>query len=372
MHVESTAWISAINDPLYTFFALISLLAFEGWRERGSIGSPYWSGVWMLLALLSKELALGVVPAVVALDLARGRGRDGRTRPADGAVGDGAVPVGDGAVIEGWVRAYLPLVLALVVYWLARILVFGDVLAGFDRQTTDLGVSMSRLLLLRVELFGDFLRLLVWPADLRLFHPFVPGLGVTSTGFLVPLAFCIAWIGLVAWLWIGRARAALAGALLIPATLSAVLVAVHSLGAYPLSERYLYLACFGFALCAASIALRLLPGALAKIALTIAAAACAWQTYVRIGTWHDGETLFRTAVADSPNVPYAQWQLGRMLLEKYRRTNDVDALVEAHTAFEHALDLSQRAKHGDESLFTVHDDFLQASLGIGWCSLYEA
>src|SRR5439155_7191650 len=169
---------------------------------------------------------------------------------------------------ETWVRAYAPLAVAFVVYWFARVLVFQDLAAGFFNQTTDLGVSASRLALLRVEQLGRFLQLLVWPGDLKLFHPFVPGLRVTSPGFLVPLLYCAGWLVVVAWSWTRRARAISLGALFIPAALATVLVAVQSLGAYPVSERYLYLACFGFTLCAASVALRFLPGALAKIALT--------------------------------------------------------------------------------------------------------
>ena len=34
VHVESVSWISAVNDPLFGLFALLSLDAWLGWRER--------------------------------------------------------------------------------------------------------------------------------------------------------------------------------------------------------------------------------------------------------------------------------------------------------------------------------------------------
>jgi hypothetical protein len=34
------------------------------------------------------------------------------------------------------------------------------------------------------------------------------------------------------------------------------------------------------------------------------------RSFVRIGTWHDEETFFRTAAAQSPRSVYVQWGLG--------------------------------------------------------------
>src|SRR6187399_2197669 len=58
VHVESVAWISALNDPLFGMFALASLDSFVRWREEDSVGSAWKAAVWFLAALLSKELAI--------------------------------------------------------------------------------------------------------------------------------------------------------------------------------------------------------------------------------------------------------------------------------------------------------------------------
>ena len=40
LHVESVAWITALNAPLFGLFALWSLYAFVRWRQGGSRGAP--------------------------------------------------------------------------------------------------------------------------------------------------------------------------------------------------------------------------------------------------------------------------------------------------------------------------------------------
>ena len=69
IQVESVAWISAINGPLFGALSLLSLERFLAWRERGSTGLPWASAVCLALALLAKELAFAVVPCALVLDL---------------------------------------------------------------------------------------------------------------------------------------------------------------------------------------------------------------------------------------------------------------------------------------------------------------
>src|SRR6185503_3862818 len=68
-HVESVAWISALNDPLFGCLALFSIERFLAWRARGSRGVPVTALVCFSLALLAKELAAALVPLLVLLDL---------------------------------------------------------------------------------------------------------------------------------------------------------------------------------------------------------------------------------------------------------------------------------------------------------------
>lgn len=360
IQVESVAWISAINGPLFGALSLVALERFLAWRERGSIGVPWASAACLLAALLAKELAIAVLPCALVLDFFR-RGADGSWR----------------ARLAPLARGYAPLAIAFAVYVVARMGVFGAG-AGFTLTTTDFGVSAERLALLRVELLGGFLTLLAWPAHLNLFRPFEPGLGVFDAGMVA------AWAGIaglaLALILARKLRLALLAAalLFVCAALSPVLVRVGSLGIFPLAERFAYLATFGFALALAWTLVRALPAAAAACLLAIVAATYARQDVVRAADWQDEPTLFAAATVASPRSPYVWWGYGRVLLQRYRDAagdptrGAVDRLVAAKVAFERALELANAAQNGDDTIFAVVDDFVQANIGLGWCYLYEA
>ncbi len=357
-HVEGVSWISAINDPLFGLLALLSLDAFVAWRDDESKGSAWKAALWLALALLAKEMAAAVLPMAIAIDLARGRSRREVGRPFDGPK-----PIA---------RAYLPMAVAVAVYYLARVAVFGDVLAGFDRTTTDFGVPTLRLLQLRLELLGGFLWLLAWPGDLNLFRPVRPEVPLFDLEFVRAIACILLLCALVSLLWKRRAGLALASALFIPAAVSPALVRVQSLGIFPLSDRFLYLATLGSALLVAMAAIRGLPRRAAYAALSLVALAYGIRACQRTGFWRDEETLFRAAVEQSPRSPYVHWGYSRVLLQKYREGKDAGILRAAHAQAQQALDLLEAAQKGDASVFGTSDDHVQSNLCLAWSLLYEA
>jgi len=343
VHVESVAWISAVGDPAFGLCALLALERHLAWREAGSRGSPWAAGALLFAGLTFKELAAGTIVAVVALDLALGH------KP------------------RGW-RAYAPYAVAFGAYFLARMLVFHSIWAGFDRTTTEFGVSASRLMLLRAEILGLGLRFAIWPTDLRLFHPFVPD--ASRAGLALPLGLLAAWVAACAWLAWRKERVLLAAALLVLAPLAVIVVRVGALGTFPFSERYLYLAVFGIALFVAVLAQRFLPSMVAVALLAIVTLAAGNATRAQSRAWHDDETLFRTAAERSPRAPYARWLRGRELVERYRTTREPEALRDAEREFQEALALLESAQKGDGSIFGLSDDHVQANVGLGWVLLY--
>ncbi len=345
VHVESVAWISAVGDPAFGLCALLALERHLAWRDAGSKGSPWIAGALLLAGLTAKELAAGTIVAVVVLDLALGR------RPFV------------------W-RAYAPYAAAFGLYVAARMLVFHSVWAGFDRTTTEFGVSATRLMLLRAEILGLGLRYSAWPSDLRLFHPFAPDAG--RAGLAVPLALLAGWAALCAWLAWRRDRVLLAAASLALAPLAVIVVRVGALGSFPFSERYLYVAVFGVALFAVVLVRRCLPNALSVATLAIVALGAGTAARAQARTWHDDATLFRTAAQRSPRAPYARWLYGRELMEHYRATHDGEALRGAEREFQEALALLESAQKGDGSIFGLSDDHVQANVGLGWVLLYLA
>jgi tetratricopeptide (TPR) repeat protein len=93
---------------------------------------------------------------------------------------------------------------------------------------------------------------------------------------------------------------------------------------------------------------------------------------VRTGFWRDEDTLFRTAVEESPDSAYVRWGRSRVLLAKYRATGDVEVLRAAYGEAQAALDLLEKVQKGDATLFATRDDFVQANLCYAWSMLCEA
>ncbi len=359
VHVESVAWISALNDPLFGLFALLSLERYLAWRERGSRGLPWAAPLLFAVALLAKELAAAVLPLLLALDLGRRR-----------AAGEERGPWGG---LARPLAAYAPFVLVFLAYYATRIVVFGSFWAGYDRTTTDFGVSDARLALLRVELLGGALELLAWPVELVLFRPFRPFLEPLDPALLRACAWILAWIAGTAWIARRSGRPALAALLFLPAGLLPVLLRVESLGHFPLSDRFLYLPVFGFALLAALALIHLLPRQLATAAALVLGALYALRDVTRLPVWHDEERLFRASARETPRSVYVQWGLGRVLLDRFVETEDPALLDEAFLVFEQAKDLLIEAKQERESdLFVTSRDYLQVNLGSGWCHLLAA
>jgi tetratricopeptide (TPR) repeat protein len=350
VHVESVAWISAVGDPLFGALALGAVAAFLSWSERGSRGAPVLSLSLFAAALLAKELAVAALPLLLVLDLARGGGARGRA---------------------GLARAYGGYVLVLVLYWAARTAVFGDVLAGFDRTTTDLGVGPVRTALLVLELVGGAAWLLLWPAELSLFHATSPELPLTDAAFLRSAVLALGLLVASVALWRRGGRLLAVALIALPATLLPVLARAQGLGPFPLSERYLYLGVLGLAL-ALVLASRALPRPAAIALVGLVALGHGLRSVVRVGDWSDERALFGSAAAVSPASAYVQWGLGRANLTAYRDSRDPLLLIDAERAFEEAGRLVGAAVAGDGRLHATQHDSRQARLGLAWCALYRA
>lgn len=356
LHVEPVAWISALHEPLFTTFAFLSMNAFLRWRDEGSKGRPWSSGLWFALALLSKDAAVAVLPLLVVIDW-------GRTHrgASDGEASFAAAK-----------RAYAPVLLVFAAYYVLRVLVFGDLLAGFDRTTTHFGVGAGRLALLRVELLGGVTGLLAWPVDLNLFRPFKPELPAGDPSLIVGVIGSLVFLAVLGLAWWKRWRPGLAMLLFIPAAVAPVLIRVGSLGTFPLSDRFLYLAVIGFTTLVAWILFTRLPRPVAIGAIALMAIGYGIRGFTQIEHWKDEETLFRRAIAQNPRNPNVYWGLGRVMLNQYRAEGRRVQLEEAMGSFDRAMDFLEEAQTTGTDIFATDDDHLQTNLGLGWSLLYEA
>ena len=390
VHVESVAWISAVNDPLYGLFALLALDAHLAWRGRGSRGAPVAAGAWLLLALLCKEQALAVIPIALVMDLAFGHLRSRAGEADDDPFAD-------------LLRTYGPFLAAVALYYAGRVVAYGSLLAGFDQASARFGHGLARAWQFRVEISGRFLELLTVPFDQAIFRQVRPEIPAGHAPWLRAMAFALAW--LVATVAAARARRRLALALLlaVPASFSVILIRYEGAGGFPISDRYLYVPVIFVAVLAATVLRRLLPSRAVGALLALAALVGGMRTYRYAGRFHDDESFFRAAVAAEPDNSYARQGLGRVLMDKYHLTLDREALDEAAFQFlmsqkigyvygergpklgaqasfaERASELNRIITNTppstlqiDQTVMVSMHDRLQANLGLGWCTLFRA
>lgn len=344
LHVESTAWVSALNDPMSGCFVLASVWSFVRWRQRGSRSAPIAATACFALALFSKESSLAWFLLAPLADYATRVG----PRPL--------------------VRAYLPALVVAALYVLARVQVFEHWMAGFDRVTSYLHESSARHFTLRVELLGGALALLAWPAKLNLFREVRPEIPWDDAQLWTAVAALAVWCALVFVAWRRKQHVLLFGLLVMLAAFAPAALRYESIGRFPLSDRFLYVSASGAALAVAWLASKLpRPAALALFAAL--AVPCAAKSFQRTAVWKDELTLFEDGARQSPRSMYVQWGLGRVLLARFQATGDPLLLVRANLAFSAAQDLSLER---DPTVLDTLFDELQASLGVGWYHLFCA
>ncbi|MFT6107850.1 MAG: tetratricopeptide (TPR) repeat protein [Planctomycetota bacterium] len=307
--VEAVAWISAVNDPLWGFLALASLLAYERAALRGR--TPWLAGALMLVALCSKEQAL-VIPVLALLLDVTARRRISRA-------------------------SLVCLAAPLTAWYATRCVVFGGPGAGLFRDYGDFGMTAMREITFRIELAGGFIHNLVWPAAPAVFRPVHPVLPAGSHDVL----YGALWLGaaaLVAALAFLRGRRAVAYGVLAALVVIAPFVASpDKAGLFPESDRYLYVAVFGAALALVAVLARF-RSAIPMVALTLAVTAL----FGKIAWAHQdtfaSELAFRdAAVEDAPESPNVRWGAGRAYIAEYVRTQDTRMLEEAYLQYLHSL-----------------------------------
>lgn len=350
VHVESVAWISGISDPVAGLFCLLTLSSHLTWLESGRSKSPWITGIWFFLALLSKESALAVLPMMLVIDLFQFK---------------------KGGEVGQRLRGYYPAIGAFFMYMLIRMVVFGDFTGGLMTITTQFDVPGSRLALLRVELLGGYMQLLSWPSELNLFRVFQPEFAKGDMTLAIASAWSALCVVIAAVLLVKKSRAGAIAWILIPASLLPMIVRISALGTFPLSDRYLYLAAFGFAFSIALLVIKKLPAPIATAILGCIAGLYAWKTVERTADWQSESTLFAVSAEQSPKSPFVAWSHGRVLLAKYKETKKLELLEQAQAEYERGMELLAAAADADQTIFATKRDHLEMNLGLAWCYLFR-
>lgn len=321
LRVQSVAWATERRDVLSGLFVLLSLTLYltareapDGSRARrmrlaGSVGA-------FVLALLSKETAVLLLPFLVVLDvypLARfGEGPGRWTGPAARRVWMEKLP-------------FLLLVLAEV-----PVVFFAHVGSGVPIALHSSNITVP----VRVTAFSftvvNFLWMTCVPTEVLPVHFIPAGTDFASGKYLLfpPLAAGITWAVFSARNRMPGLLAAWACHMVSFAPLLVLLGPTAELTA----GRYTYLPCLGFALLAGAGLRRAwrwsdgqLRGTRLRAAVLVLAAAALTglgrATWRQTGLWHDSITMWTSTLAASPDSYLAHFKLG----QAYAESGDLDA-----------------------------------------------
>jgi len=277
MRVESVAWIAARKDLLCAFFYLGSLVFYHLYTTRPRGRFAYYSAALaaFLLALLSKAMAVTLVPVLVLIDFFERR-PGGRARWLD------KIP------------------------FAAAALVFG--LVGIDAQRASQAISDSAALPWHERLFLSAYALLVYlgkavvPFGLSAFHRYPQKPDGVYPWYVYAAPLVVAGVAVAAWRLLRPRPLAAFGALFFVANLVLVLQLLP-VGSALIAERYSYLAYPGLLL-ALVVPWRGAAGARGArwvvVLVVCAAAALGMLTYRRCAVWRDSGTLWSDALRRYP------------------------------------------------------------------------
>ncbi|HEY4587902.1 MAG TPA: hypothetical protein VII86_01685, partial [Thermoanaerobaculia bacterium] len=224
-HAEAVAWVGDQVDPLTALLVLPALYSYLSRKDRG--GGAGWAGpLCYLLACLAKEPGTALLLVLGAVEIAEWR-REGSL----------------GAALRRAALRLLPYVAVFALYVALRL----HALGSFSPRSYDVTSSPAGAVAFAGGLFARYLAFLLVPFPARVLAS-VPAPTLLSPVAIAGLvALGLAFLGLLAAAWSGRARRevflplALIVAFLLPVLL------VNSIGGSNFSERYLYLPSIGLA-----------------------------------------------------------------------------------------------------------------------------
>lgn len=295
MQVEATSWIAGQSALTFSFFYLLSLVAYVRWQENQRLLLYGLSLFAFVLSVLSKSAAVTLPLMLLALDWYK----------------QGNVSLRD--------------VLTKTPYFLIS-LVFG--LYTFSTREAEghhLTVATQTL-----NLFDRFLMVchsllfypvkLLFPFGLSIYYPMEKTEGVWSIDYyLAPLA--LAAVGWLAWKHGRRDRLVGLSALwyLLPLT---VMLPYVSVGTFEMrSDRYVYISSAGVFLLLVWLAQRA-TAELRRSALLAAALLLGFLTYQRSQVWKNEVSVFRDCVDKYPDAPLCNCNLayGELLNHDYENS----------------------------------------------------
>lgn len=285
LHVESVAWIAGRSDVVATVFVLLAVLL--GGQIR-STWTAWVAGAMVLLGCWAKEVALAALLLIPARDLLLEK----RLFPL----------------------RYVPLALAVLLYFTTRYIGIGSVSGGLESQ-----VDSAQIVRDVVAAVGWYGAKLLLPMNLNAYVPQVPA------GPLYPLLgvlLIVACAGVGAWTWRkGWPVVAFAILWLVVTTAPSLWVIVRRSASAVLAERYAYLPSVAAAWLVAWLLTRLTSPTAWRAATGVVLAVSlvgAVQARQRIAVWADNLSFWTDVASKVPDYSLPHRELADALMAQNR------------------------------------------------------
>ncbi len=333
-HAEAVAWIAGRSDVYCAAFLLTSVLLYTHFRRTGRELLFGFSMVFFIMALLTKEMAIGVVLLFPLVDLLRS------TREA---------------VPQRWSPRWLvPIGLVGLYLWRRAVVIenpIGSVgSAGLD--PSRVGEAVAAL--------GYYLKLMIFP------YPHQPFVAALPTG---PAFMAVALLGGVVVL-VGIGRAVVRGDAAVGAGLAWTVLTIAPAAALPMigyaaapvAERYAYVATAGFLIAAVALIFRAADGIrgagprlekvwfVAPLLLVLLVGVWGMNLNQRNTIWKNLYTFWTAAVASAQDAGIPNRELGKIYIRQGRK-------LEAERLYLRALADFDRERGSENALSaTVWED----------------
>jgi tetratricopeptide (TPR) repeat protein len=300
VNVQAIAYISSRSDPLFFFFSVLTVYL---WMKDRTTLRPFCL-LSFFLALFSKEPAVVTPVLILLIDLTRSR----NLAAVKGTIG------------RNW-PWYLGLGLTFLVYLAVRVW-----LLGYPLLMENAGgiLSVGERLSLASRLLGNYLLLLIFPANLAFEHTVPLPEGILAGGVVAPVLIVIlaGYLGVKLW---HRERAILLG---LGWFLIGILPVLNLTPLnLPMMESWLYLPEIGLFVMTVALGRVVLTGKGLKIAVScLVVLLLSMRTIVRCADWRDPIRLFEKNVSLYPTAYLAWSGLSGAYMNAGRRSDSLKAL----------------------------------------------
>ncbi|MBI2635911.1 tetratricopeptide repeat protein [Candidatus Peregrinibacteria bacterium] len=299
INAEAVAWVSARKDLLAASFSLGAMLSYLQWLSNGSKKWFWVVGACMLLALLSKPVAVSLPLAFLLLDW-----KERRSSPLRAAA------------------ATMPFFMLGGIFLLIG-------LYGKSRNVFAITATETMLLAVKSTVFS--VQKFIWPGGLSPIYLQTGPIDISLAQFFVP-AIVLAAAGLLAWQSLRKTRIVMFSTLFYMLFLMPSFSNFAKDDIYFFSDRYIYISQIGLLFmigCAVDfLRRRALNGAMATAGMIVASAPIfllAWSARSQSLLWKDSETLYRDALKKNDGSAVMHYNLAVL---EHRRGNRVYAFEE--------------------------------------------